>query len=389
MKKMNKFAALALSIAVVSSSFALPVRAEGEIAVDNYGETTNTIVSEFTIEEEVVGMSATVVVPANLNLTYDAGTNAYMVEDYVYVSGQCRDFAELFVIAPRKVVYTNENGVNQMTGFLRMGSVSDEQCIAKYSAADLNLGFTDFTKAKGYPLILSVPASTLQAAGTYNATVEFQMNFTVMGLYNDICAAATSENCGTKVGEVQTGFGYSSQYHTLFNLPSVVASESLNIEDVNVKLGCTNPSNTERYNLLFYPNNSPSLDLKFLQMSPNAYYYTYCSNVSDTTTFNGWLKGYDNLTVLVIPKGITTAQLKCNVINDNFATNDYSGTAVGDALAFCKGVDETGYLEYVPHIVYRGTCAEWRALSGHEDWTFGDTMTAVTVHCTDGQIVYE
>lgn len=42
----------------------------------------------------------------------------------------------------------------------------------------------------------------------------------------------------------------------------------------------------------------------------------------------------------------------------------------------------------VPHIAYHGTMTQWKALSGDDDWVFGNAYNTVTVHCTDGTIEY-
>jgi hypothetical protein len=65
-----------------------------------------------------------------------------------------------------------------------------------------------------------------------------------------------------------------------------------------------------------------------------------------------------------------------------------SNIAVGNALCFVKDLDENNQFVYVPHIVYRGTIEEWKALSGSDDWVFGNISNVVTVHCTDGVLYY-
>lgn len=77
-----------------------------------------------------------------------------------------------------------------------------------------------------------------------------------------------------------------------------------------------------------------------------------------------------------------------NVTDPDTLYNDTS-IKVGNAMAFCKGIDANGYFEYVPHIAFRGTKAQWKALAyGADDWIFSNAENQVVVHCSDGVLEY-
>ena len=112
---------------------------------------------------------------------------------------------------------------------------------------------------------------------------------------------------------------------------------------------------------------------------------------------------------MAVPRQLEVIYLKKNLppkslhsyIGNSISSHDwaidtcYNDTdiIIGNALVFCKGIDENDKCIYVPHIVYEGTMSEWIALAdngyqGATDWVFGNAANVVTVHCADGTLQY-
>jgi hypothetical protein len=392
-----------LSSMTVSASEAQPITSS----------TTSTVTSEFTADDTVVKSGVIVQLPADLDLTYSDALDTFQVKTEVGVYGEISDYMEVKISLPSKLEYTNEDKSATAMGLVRFGDEDDETSYEIWNAAEVYTGKESSDNIDKRSLVVNVPGYNVSDADDYSSDVKFNVILQVTGSTADICAPTT-----TKL--------YTAAYYDNYgDAASWGGAATSNYEGNSINLSGLTPLTTKDFNVISnttYDDSNAQYysNVKYLQLyagtEESSFYYgvnKWTSAIDTLTTEDAikectsWCYLYHNLQVLVIPSDIQADSLHRNVAIENIRlmfgstpgyvsheidTNDLtfpnSNIAVGNALCFVKDLDENNQFVYVPHIVYHGTIEEWKALSGSDDWVFGNISNVVTVHCTDGILYY-
>jgi hypothetical protein len=371
--------------------------------------TTSTITSELPADDTIVKSGVIVQLPADLDLTYSDSFDMFQVKTKVGVYGDISDYMEVKISMPSELEYTNDDESSLVTGFVTFGNKDDTESYEIWSAAEVYAGEEDSDSIDRRNLAINVPAYNISNVDDYSSDVKFNIALEAIGSVEDICApTANSYKIGTTYYYIYNNKSLSSSYvfQPYIGNMTVYSGDSINLNGI-----VTSNRNTS-FEASYSDNDyiEKYANIKYIQMSsiykssPSSY-YSY-STTYDTSMFyasdasgkdfgtlvrecKSWAFIYKNLQVLVVPGDMQTNQLQCsNALYFETTLFPDTNIEVGNALVFAKDINELDQFIYVPHIVYRGTTEEWKALSGRDDWTFGNIGNIVTVHCTDGVLCY-
>jgi hypothetical protein len=375
--------------------------------------TTSTVSSEFTADAENVASGIIVQLPANLDLSYVESIDDYQVNAEIGVYGDVSDYMEVKISLPSTIVYTNEDKSATANGLVRFGDEDDGVSYEIWNAAQVAAGKDSADDIDKRNITVNVPVYDISNADDYSSDVKFDITLEVIGATTDICAPTATKiysNVGTKYGDAT---------------PWQCKSTS-EYENKSINLASLTPSSTNTYNIIkniSYDDEYAQyyLNVKYLQMYSGTQEYPLYYGINKWTSSDdsltteaaikectSWCYLYHNLQVLVIPSDIQSDALHrsaiakeyhvsfsgwydgwaAEVVDTTDLTFPDSSIAVGNALCFVRDLNEKNQFVYVPHIVYRGTIEQWKALSGEDDWIFGNISNVVTVHCTDGILYY-
>lgn len=361
------------------------VAENGELGLTEGSEQTTTTPSAFTVDEPVIGMGVTVGIPAYLNVCYDEANDTFRGSYELWAKGDVKDYMEVVVQTPSKITYKNQNPRSSyaLPGYIKMGVESGSVLVESWKSHEMIAGEEDEINLVKKPITVEMPIYNASESGTYEGTLEFDITLAVVGQYQNLCLPTSKETLHNgsipmSASARTLSFNANTTYKEAFNLSNAKADFS-----PDKKMCINRPVVTSDI-------------LRYVQMADDIYYASNVSNIETTmkdSYYQMWLLGQENVSVIIIPSTITTAQLQCNNDGDSvdFATTTFknSEVVIGNALAFVKNFDEENRFIYVPHIVYQGTKSEWMALSGKDNWTFGNMSNIVTVHCTDGNLIYQ
>lgn len=327
---------VALITAGLLCSNTLIASAEEIIISETEGTHSGETPSTMTIKENLIADGATVTLPADLNLTYNETYDAFVARGYVQVQGELRPTTMISVSLNQILTYKNANSDRTLTGYANFGNKVGNLCVASWNAEQVE------EEGSSKPITIQVPADPIVEAGDYNASVEFEIQVESLGIRNEICEPTkiSAEN-GIQANPTSYSWNEDCIHYKSINLA--------NLTPIN-----------QQSTPFYATNDNVCTTLRYLEIGAGNGKITYTRN---------WLSSFPNLTALVIPAELKSYQLE-------------------GALSFAKEIEDGGFQFYVPHIMYRGTCDAWKALSDAEDWNFGDNHNIVTIHCTDGTLIY-
>lgn len=399
-KKKKKFIALSLLVVLLCSTnlnvFAADV-AVGENA------TSATVPSSFSASESIVGAGAIVHLPSTLDLTYIEEYDSFAYKGEIYCSGSITNSSTIRVTCPETLKYKGDNTDKEIDAYIKL---SGKQ-YGLFSNSDLEAN----TEKE---LLIQVPVSTITTADDFRTNVAFNIDVTPIGMYDTVGTSLASSEYTTSnhLMGIQLHLNPTTEIaslrfsDTLINVNNkyVIYDKSVAAND-NVKvIEMADSPNVKLYQAAF-ANNDVDLgvtkNVQTLNTSPEK--ITFNQAYLNTDNLVTWIEDFNNLSTLVIPNSITYNQLHTQLHRNDYGSSglwvdlDYynyilndTGNPIGDALVFVKNVNNEKLFVYVPNIVYRGTKAEWKALSANgEDWVFGNAANIVTVHCTDGKLIYQ
>lgn len=407
------------------------------IAYANTDSTTST----FSVDETQVNGTPYIVVPTGMPLMYDDTTASYMCKANVIVYGLIDSSKEVDVFVDKKVTYTNkaEQGSNTIEGYVLWGTnFNSTQNINVWTSEECQQGMNgteyDSTTAVNKSIAISVLPKDILNLGDYTATIEFVYDANILGMYRDLISPNgiyyTSADVFPSFDDSYKGTTSKLPFDNLslsnsdkiatFNKGTTILENVNLINSIpdgltqNIFTGVMRESSTK--------NDSYVSGLKTIELSKDLYYFShieisstddkpmirscFCQNYYHYGNGSSVAKGYvkksaassapydaqstPNLQTVIIPEGFTAENFRKYGTDEPTTTLRNSFEVIGNATVFIKGIDyETNKFIYVPNIVYRGTTGEWMALSGHDDWTFGNKANIVTVYCTNGEIVYQ
>lgn len=283
---------------------------------------------------------------------------------------------------------------NHVTGKVRFGENANGVCTEVWNAEECAVGYytdgegeqqIDLSQIDNRVIMVNVPSYEVAVPGTYYATAEFDINFTCVGMRADISAATKTSEREIEVSDYS--YAWDEDYTSTATAVNLAKLSNKPFTLTTTTLG----------------NNASFQNIKYLQLADNTTtnYLTYIDD-TDPANCKSWILGMKGLQVLVIPKSVTPEQLHKTagsdrtITVDTILTDNNSVTAVfdettkkiGNAMCFVKNIDANGKWIYVPHICFRGTKEEFKALSGFDNWIFGNAGNIVTVHCSDGIMYY-
>jgi hypothetical protein len=352
--------------------------------------TTSTVTSEFSADDTVVKSGIIVQLPADLDLTYSDALDTFQVKTEVGVYGEISDYMEVKISLPSKLEYTNEDKSATAMGLVRFGDEDDTSSYEIWNASEVYAGKESSDDIDKRSLVVNVPGYNIPDADDYSSDVKFNVTLQVTGSTDDVCAPTTT--LAFKIANWNSGLNLYTPYSG-----TQCSSDSVNLNGISYATSVSE----NRFEPVAYNNNIAvnCSNVKYIQLavgsedyfvSYNADKYTSTSNVDFETAVKqctSWLFIYHNVQVLIIPEDAKAKQFHVKGITSSITFPD-SNVKVGNALCFAKDIDENNQFVYVPHIVYRGTIEQWKALSGEDDWVFGNISNVVTVHCTDGVLYY-
>lgn len=397
--KFKKLLAMALVASFALSNVVTVSATEMSIAEDS--SQTGTVPSGFNVDEDIIGAGVVVRVPANLDLTYNSRYDAFTASDVISVAGSIRDYYVVSVATPNKLDYTLADSDETITADVKFGLDDEGTCIEVWNSTEVQAGVTtttdvdtgetvtsyDFDSADSRSININLASMDVSEIGDYSATAEFEIDLAPLGLKTNVYTPAF-----TDINSLPSGFSpTTSGEHVAISIGNNTANSIYNLSALD-----NIASNYSSFYML--ESTSSNTNITTLQLSSNIDGYIAFTDTSTLSTVNGWLTGKTALNAVIVPVDITTNQLKMKKTSISLAdvyTYDFHDTVInntdiviGDALAFCTGSDTDGKWIYVPHIIYQGTTDQWKALSGHDDWVFGNAANVVKVHCTDGILTY-
>lgn len=363
--------------------------------------------SAFTAEEGMVGAGATVILPATLDLTYNEKYDSFQSESSVTCAGSIAGSNAVVIICPETIEYVGDNTSKTAEAFIKFGTDG----IASWSASEVS-------SSVAKDLLVQVPGSSVPAADTFQATVNFEIKQVPVGMYGDVGPITAYADLGGSSSNSDFSV-YSLHYNSTAMSSSILNLSGL-LLDGAPKTALVRNVNPNGYAVDTLNNTT----IKTIQLAGSSKVVGYSANFSSsyggqsqvTSVVTGnlrsdylrnWMIGCKNVTTIVVPKDITKSSLHTDVfmkpgnsmagtknqlLSTTLAYYNYNlvdnGEPIGDALVFVKEITAEGKWIYVPNIVYQGTIAEWKALSVGSDWVFGNAANLVTVHCTDGKLYY-
>ncbi len=382
-----------------------------EVAIDNTsGYSSSALVaSTLTVSNKIadlplIGEGGLVVdIPSELPLEYDRKSYEHTCETTVGVRGELSEFAMVYVTIPNEITYTLETDpLVTMTGEIdfQVASNSDGYVLATWTSAEAAEGKDDasLTNTKE----LSIVADGFNAVqGEYDAEITFEITVDKFGVFDAVGGGDVPN--GADVFKHVDGSANATGNQWNFNfyddgLEALNAYEYIDLNKLTIPNGALNDF---KLSTLTTPNTT----VKYIRLNKGLAYET--SRTKTITAIDSWCMGMEGLEVIIVPHdfvdNLSVGTEKYNLCyiafgNASYSTSVYTGTDIicGNALAFCIGINDAQECVYVPNIVFEGTMDEWIGLirdnsiinSYCTDWIFGNAANEVTVHCTDGTLLY-
>ena len=381
-----------------------------EVAIDNTsGYSSSALVaSTLTVSNKItdlplIGEGGLVVdIPSELPLEYDRKSYEHTCETTVGVRGELSEFAMVYVTVPNEITYTLETDpLVTMTGEIdfQVASNSDGYVLATWTSAEAAEGKDDasLTNTKE----LSIVADGLNAVqGEYDAEITFEITVDKFGVFDAVGGGDVPNGADVFKHVDGSANATGNQWNFNFYDDGLEALNAYEYIDLN-KLTIANGSiNNPKLSTLTTPNTT----VKYIKLNTNLT-YELSATKNDISAVKTWCMGLDALEVIIVPHTITELGGKfmtriCSTASSTNSLPDsvYNGTdiLIGNAFIFCIGINDTQECVYVPNIVFEGTMDEWIGLirdntslnSRCTDWIFGNAANEVTVHCTDGTLLY-
>lgn len=359
---------------------------------------------------------------------------------------------DVFVDKNATYINTVAQGSNEIDGYVMWGNeYNDTQNINVWTSEECRQGMngTEYnsTNAVKKNITIVVLPKDILNIGDYTASIEFTYDANVLGMYQDIVAPNAAFNNSieefhcyrTSSTSATLPFGLTTETTGNFRNASVglfnynnydrqALPENVNLNNYsfnNSKFASNYTNSSWKDKNLFsgiilasqkvinYSNT-----LKTIELSKDLYYFSdvqinasnnipmirscFCQNYSAYNSSGSYYNSYTynnssqyaassvkNLQTIIIPEGFTSENFRRYSVDAPTTQLRNSFEVIGNATVFIKDFDyETNKFVYIPNIVFRGTTDEWKELSGHNDWTFGNKANIVTVYCIDGDLVY-
>ena len=143
---MKKILSLVLSLTMILTAAPIVASAEG-IGVNGEGTATGSSPSDFSVDSDIIGTGATVVIPASLPLTYNESTDSYQVASSVGVYGDMQEHMSVRVSTPSIALYRQDGVVS--SGYSSMSipapEIEDEEYPYTYA-----IKWNTFASKMGY-----------------------------------------------------------------------------------------------------------------------------------------------------------------------------------------------------------------------------------------------
>ena len=155
----RRIAGIALAISVLFNAGV--VNAE-TVSVDN-GTTTQSVASNFSVPENLLGGGLTVSIPPNLDLEYDAETQSFKANENVSISGTIDNGKTLTIQVNETAEYTNKaDSTVKAEGVVSFG----DSGVVTFSEGEISAS---------EPISIEVPLSNITVAGDYSLEINFSM----------------------------------------------------------------------------------------------------------------------------------------------------------------------------------------------------------------------
>lgn len=380
----KKFVSLLLCATFLLGGTTTAFADEVEIVDENGYSSSAVVASNLSVSNKIadlplIGAGGLVVdIPSSLPLEYNRKSFKHVCETTVGVRGELSEFAMVYVSVPQELTYTLQDDdtvtMAAETTF-QLNSKTEGYVLATWTSAEAAKGKDDSTLTNTKDL--KIVADGLNAVkGDYDAEVTFDITVDYFGVADNV--GGTSAINAMKITD-----SYPRKNFCFANEKAEALNEFIDIDFG--KLGI--PWEFCKVSELTTKNTT----VKYIHLTSSARMY----NISISTTLGSaksWCTGLSALEVIYIPRNITKSKIQTPGYN---IRSVYDGTdiIIGNAIVFCKDIDENKQCVYVPNIVYGGTMAEWIALgslvnTGATDWVFGNAANSVTVHCSDGTLLY-
>lgn len=384
-----------------------------------FANTANTPTS-FTVNETQINGTPFIRVPASMPLVYDDTTATYSCSDTVTVYGQIDSSRTVNVFINKQVVYTNteEQGAHEVNGYTTFGQKYDnEKNILSWTPDECrsgveNGGYKEETAVKK-EIRISVLPKDIKNVGNYSANIEFTYNADVLGMYSSINSPnGDSLTKTSKSYLISPVLGTNNDLSDNASITGVYFNSSL-VENINLQSQYEDITSFHFPSLfggVIYGSWNTDSDgggtgsdiVRTVELSKDLYYFSdvittsekpdviscFYENTKDCAG-NVQIKGCPNLQTIIIPSDVTSENFRRYTVDGANKSLLNSVEVTGDATVFIKDMNESNRFLYIPNIVFRGTTGEWKALSGHSDWTFGNMANIVTVYCTNGELIYQ
>lgn len=178
--KRKQFLAMMMSLMLVGGmsvpSFAAEVPVGGDTA-------SGTVDSQFIATADMLGGGLVVSIPADLNLTYDAGSASLKKEDFVTVKGSISATKRVDISVAKDNTWSTQAGLSTLNAsgtvtFAGVGETNKDlgdgevsTTTVSYSASEVRASNNQDKKTVN----AVVATSDIPAEGTYNATVKFHI----------------------------------------------------------------------------------------------------------------------------------------------------------------------------------------------------------------------
>ena len=181
MKRVKVLTALVMALTLLFGS-SISVFAATDVSVDADSK-TGTCDSTFTATAENLGGGLVVSIPADLDLTWDAGSSSFIKSDYVTVKGNVAATKKVDISIPTYVDWALQGGAStshpasgtvqfttKVPAQKTISDVTDYMTTETYTAEQVR---TSNTTPDQRTLKASVSADTIPVIGEYKATVTF------------------------------------------------------------------------------------------------------------------------------------------------------------------------------------------------------------------------
>jgi len=349
---------------------------------DKIDSMQNTAVSQSAlfVDDFMLGYGAVLSVPARMDLTYDESIDIFQSSDVISARGHIFEFAEIIMKIPEEITYTLRNSNKTLDGIVTFGTNINGVNTNTWTSDEVEMGRYNTSSAVKKTVSINVLGTEVHTFGDYEAIMEVDIAMGIAGHLRSLCDPTTSVKavCASVQGDTGIGSLQNPEALEIWNLNNLTVEASGNVSKVLLETGANDSTVTQ------------------IEMGTGEIYYGGNVQLKDPETITSWIMNCPSLQLLVVPSEITTTQLHAcydqnisdiGIVDYNNQKFYDSYAEVGNALSFVKGV-RNGLYVYVPHIVFRGTKEQWKTLSGTSDWIFGNASNAVTVHCTDGKLLY-